>query len=77
MQVKIHLVGALHQCIPDAREFMTVEVQPGDTIRKALDKVKVPPELVKSALLDRERVPIDTEVHEGQEITIMALIGGG
>ena len=56
---------------------MTVEVQPGDTVRQALKNAKVPAELVKSALLDRQRVSLDTEVHEGQEITVMSLIGGG
>ena len=77
MHVLIHLGGALQQYVPEGKERMTVEVQPGDTVRQALKNAKVPAELVKSALLDRQRVSLDTEVHEGQEITVMSLIGGG
>ena len=77
MQVTIHLVGALHEYIPDGKERMALTVNEGSTVRQALLQARVPAELVKTVLVDGERSNMEKQLADGQEITVMALIGGG
>lgn len=71
------MVGGLHKYISGASEWMDVSFEQGDTVRQALGRVGVRPELLSTVLLDGERVSFDQTLKDGQQMTIIALMGGG
>lgn len=77
MQVSLRIVGGLHKYIPGASERMEIRVKPGDTVREVLDHAGIRPELLSTILLDGGRTSLDQVVEDGQQMTIIALMGGG
>jgi hypothetical protein len=77
MQVSLRIVGGLHKYIPGASERMEIQVDPGDTVRQALDHAGIRPELLSTILLDGERTSLDQVLEDGQQMTVIALMGGG
>lgn len=67
-------IGPLKSYLPGQVE---VEVAAGQSIRAALESLGIPPQLVALALVNGAQQPKDYLLQEGDEVKVLAVIGGG
>ena len=71
--------GALREYLPDsaARNRAEFEIEDGARVRDVTKALDVPPRLVFALLVDGERATLDSELHDGADLTLMPPFTGG
>jgi molybdopterin synthase sulfur carrier subunit len=79
MRIDVLCFGAFKDYLPEEAEGnrWSAEVPGGSTVGDVVDALGAPRSLVFGVLLDGLQAPLDVEVHEGAEITLMPPYSGG
>jgi molybdopterin converting factor small subunit len=77
MKVNVQLMGYLAKYSPTGKEIFTLEMDPGATIGRLLEKINFPPNLEKMVLVNGTRSNEATRLAEGDEIFIFSPAAGG
>ncbi len=77
MRVKVRALGNLRLYLPDAAETLVLEVGAGTTIDDLLQRLAVPDEGLWLVNVNGKRVKGDYLVEEGDEVLLVAPVGGG
>lgn len=79
MKVAVLCFGAFKDYLPEGSEGNrgSVEVPAGSTVGDVVDSLGAPRALVFGVLLDGLQAPLDSEIHDGAEITLMPPYSGG
>jgi sulfur carrier protein ThiS len=74
MAAHLRPAGMLKQYIQDRP---SAEVEPGLSVHAALKGLGIPPELVALVLVNGQSQPKDYRICDGDDIQVIAVIGGG
>jgi sulfur carrier protein ThiS len=74
--VRAVLVGMLRQYV-DGKDAVTLESGAGRSVREVIESLNIPPALVGAVLVGGQLVDKDYRLQDGQEVKLIALIGGG
>ncbi len=74
--VHVILVGMLRQ-YADGRDRLSLEGWAGRSVRQLIASLGIPSELVGAVLVGGKLVKKDDLLQDGQEVKLIALIGGG
>jgi len=79
MQVQIQLFASLASYLPaDSRgKAMNLEVEPGNSIRQALERLQIPMDSVKLIFKNGVHAKLEDTLQENDRIGIFPPIGGG
>jgi sulfur carrier protein ThiS len=74
MTVTIHPLGMLKEYLAGQKE---VRVDPGKSVRDTLTNLGINPDLVAGIFINGEQHTKDYILQEGDDVRLMAVIGGG
>ncbi|MPZ69616.1 MAG: hypothetical protein GEU71_08810 [Actinobacteria bacterium] len=79
MRIDVLCFGAFKDYLPDDADGNrgSLEVPGGSTVGHVVDALGAPRALVFGVLVDGQQAPLDSEIHEGAEITLMPPYSGG
>lgn len=79
MKVDVLCFGAFKDYLPEGSEGNrgSAELPEGSTVGDVVDALGAPRALAFGVLLDGLQAPLDSEVHDGAEITLMPPYSGG
>ena len=77
MKVHVQLLGYLAKYSPTQKETFSLELDPGATLGRLLERIGFPPDLEKMVLVNGTRSNEATRLAEGDEIFIFSPAAGG
>ena len=79
MNVTIKLQTTLKKFAPEGtqRGEVPLDLPDGSTAKDAVAALKIPEDFVGAVFIDGQRVELETALVEGQEVNLLAPIGGG
>ena len=79
MKVEVAVFATLRRHLPHLRlgEAMTLEVEPGCTLRQLRDRLGLPAGEVKVVMRNHLQAELDEEVHDGDRIVFFPAVAGG
>ena len=77
MKVHVQLMGYLAKYSPTQKETFQLEMEPGATLGRLLEKIGFPPDLEKMVLVNGHRSDEATRLAEEDEVFIFSPAAGG
>ena len=79
MKVEIAVFATLRRYLPNLRlgEAMTLELEPGCTVRQLRDRLGLPADQVKVVMRNHLQAELDEEVQDGDRIVFFPAVAGG
>ena len=77
MRVHVRLFGDFRHFLRETDGHATLDVAEGTTVRDVLDRVQVPVTHVGLVSVNREMVPVETVLGDGDAVDVFSPLGGG
>jgi len=77
MRVTVRLFGDLRKYLPKGQELLHIELPDGATSGTLLQHVGIHPGEVWLVRANRQVIPEDQSLHDGDEVEIFEPVGGG
>jgi molybdopterin converting factor small subunit len=75
-QVEVRLYAGLRAHVKGATS-VSVEIQPGQTIKEVLDKLSVPSDQTRIIFVNHRAADLDQQLVGGEQLGVFPAIGGG
>lgn len=77
MRIKIKTYGLLRKYIPGEVNPYEMEVKEGTTVSEILNILKIPNEYVPVVTVGEKKVDMSYLIKDGDELTLLPIMGGG
>ncbi len=77
MRIRIKSYGLLRKYIPGEKNPYEMEIKEGSTVADLLNILKIPKEYVPIVTVGEKKVELNYSIKEGDELTLLPIMGGG